>query len=589
MIKRWLILQILSFGLSFGICQAGESWPGVDLSLLSQAKGKSQSLQGEWRLYPGQFIEEADLAQLSARPYVKFKMPGQNWPELAPQRFATAVLALEGLPDEPLTILFDQFFATHRSYFAFEDDAGWHQTLLLQTGKLGTDRAGTIMEGRRVMARLPEKIRSGFIIVHMANFYSTGRIVGAPIIGFFPEFERSELIVKRWEGFFVLGSFFLLLITNLALFIQRPEDKASLSMAAVSLTLGLRYFSTEGLWSELFQGPHQAVWTLQQLGMILGNLLPGYFMVSFLRQNFPSHFPRRIVLAFRLVTGFILLWIVWELPLFKGGPQKLSYFTFLFMIPYCLIQSMRAAKAGLRGAGLSAIGTFIMAACVVNDGLIALAHAYDFIFLSHYGMIAYIFTQSMMVGKNFSFAFRTADRLSRELKLEVERQTRDAKAILNHVHQGLMTLSSEGLVNDDYAAFVKDLLETQNPSGQNITSLFLRKTDLTQEQQDNVMSVLCTVVGEDPLAFDMNVDNLPKMVVFQGRKVLELDWQPVVDESTQTVAKMLLAIKDVTTLRELEERNKQVQGDMQIIARLLEVSAEKFQIFHRSAKDMIGS
>ncbi len=108
-----------------------------------------------------------------------------------------------------------------------------------------------------------------------------------------------------------------------------------------------------------------------------------------------------------------------------------------------------------------------------------------------------------------------------------------------------------------------------NPSGQNIASLFLRKIDLTQEQQDNVMSVLCTVVGEDPLAFDMNVDNLPKLVVFQGKKILELDWQPVVDESSQTVAKMLLAIKDVTTLRELEERNKQVQGDMQIIARLL--------------------
>ncbi len=559
----------------------------VNLSSLSPTDQLSISLQGEWRIYPGQLLQEKDLPELGALPSATLEIPTNSWISVAPQKYATIVLPLTDLPDRPLVVLFSQFFYTHRSFFAWQDERGWHLGPLVQTGQVADNKLDNIMEGKRVMARLPRQVKSGYLLIQMSNFYGSGRIIGAPSVGLYPEFARIELVTKRWEAFFVLGCFFLLFISNFALFLQRPEDRPSLSMALVAVSLGIRYCSTEALWVEMFPGPKQLIWTLTSLGTIIGNLMPVYFMLSFASRSFPDYFPRKIVFGFRFLAFFTIAWTLTYLPNITAGPPLLSYLIFLFVIPYSLVQTARAAWNGQRGAALSTTGMAVMALAMVNDGLVAVAHVYDFIFVGHYGMLVYVVTQSMVVGKNFAHAFRTAHTLSRELKQEVERQTRDAKAILNCVLQGLLTLQSDGKVNDDYASFVKELFQVAEPSGQNIRQLLLEKSNLSQEQQDNVLTVLCTAVGEDPLAFELNVDNLPTQMIYEGNKILELNWQAIVNEKSRIVTKILLSIRDVTTIRELEKKNLEVQQDMQMIARLLEVSSEKFLIFYRSSQDMI--
>ena len=191
----------------------------------------------------------------------------------------------------------------------------------------------------------------------------------------------------------------------------------------------------------------------------------------------------------------------------------LVFMIFILFPPVLLFKSIRATIAGERGAGLAALGLGILLTTMLNDVMVGFS-LYEAPFVGHYGMVAFIFTQSLVVGKNFAHAFRTADRLSRELKIEVERQTRDAKAILNSVQQGLMTVDVDGVINDDYSAFLKDILNENEPEGKNLRDIFLDKTDLTREVKDMVMTVLVSV-GEDELAHEANADNLPSSAILK--------------------------------------------------------------------------
>ena len=264
----------------------------------------------------------------------------------------------------------------------------------------------------------------------------------------------------------------------------------------------------------------------------------------------------------------------------------LVFMIFILFPPVLLFKSIRATIAGERGAGLAALGLGILLTTMLNDVMVGFS-LYEAPFVGHYGMVAFIFTQSLVVGKNFAHAFRTADRLSRELKIEVERQTRDAKAILNSVQQGLMTVDVDGVINDDYSAFLKDILNENEPEGKNLRDIFLDKTDLTREVKDMVMTVLLSSVGEDELAYEANADNLPSSATFEDDKIIELDWQPVVNEKTDEVEKILIALKDVTALRALEMKNKETQREIEIITRLLDLNNERFLLFYRSSKQML--
>jgi signal transduction histidine kinase len=310
-------------------------------------------------------------------------------------------------------------------------------------------------------------------------------------------------------------------------------------------------------------------------------------IMLFLHHSFPRYISHWMVRGNQVfVAGCILLAVV----SYPSVPQLLMLAVngiFLVVPPLLMVQTIRAALKGQRGAGLSALGLGLMIIAMLNDILVAVNNAYDAPYLGQYGMLAFIITQSQVVGKNFAHAFRTAERLSRDLKVEVERQTRDAKTILLSVQQGLMTMNADGTINDDYSRFVTQILGDKAPEKQNIRKIFLDRSDLSREAKDMTMTILETSVGEDAMNFETNAGNLPSSLHFEGGRILELDWQPVVNEKTDLVEKILLAIKDVTALKALEARNQKTQREIDIITRLLEISTERFMLFYKSSRELL--
>jgi hypothetical protein len=213
---------------------------------------------------------------------------------------------------------------------------------------------------------------------------------------------------------------------------------------------------------------------------------------------------------------------------------------------------------------------------------------YEFIFIGHYGMLAFIFCQSLVVASNFVHAFRTAERLSQDLQIEVDRQTRDVKTILANIHQGILTVRPGLAVGDDYSQYLCEILQDKNIEGRNVLDLLFHSSNLSQEQKDMVRTILEGAIGESALNFEMNEDNLVRDTLLKDgqdrQKSVLIDWDPVVNEKSEEVEKILVTLRDVTELRAMEAKSRQQQRDMELIGEIIEVAADRFQNFLASSR-----
>jgi HPt (histidine-containing phosphotransfer) domain-containing protein len=255
-------------------------------------------------------------------------------------------------------------------------------------------------------------------------------------------------------------------------------------------------------------------------------------------------------------------------------------------------QLTRATWQRVRGASMALLGIALLVATMTND-VIVFVNQLSLPFIGHYGMVAFIFCQSLVVGSNFAFAFRTADTLSKDLQLEVARQTRDVKVILKNIHQGIFTIRGPGLVvGDDYSNFLERILETKSIKDRNAMDLVFAGSDLNAEQKSIVQTILEGSIHESPLNFELNQDNLVREMHLRTpsgqEKILLMDWQPVVDESHDVVEKMLVTLRDVTEFKAMELQNRKQQRDIELIGEIIEINPDKFDIFMKTGRNFIA-
>ena len=62
-----------------------------------------------------------------------------------------------------------------------------------------------------------------------------------------------------------------------------------------------------------------------------------------------------------------------------------------------------------------------------------------------FGMAFYAAFQTQILSARFARAFRTAEKLSKDLQIEVDKQTREIRSILDNMQQGIFTIDSEDM------------------------------------------------------------------------------------------------------------------------------------------------
>ncbi len=174
----------------------------------------------------------------------------------------------------------------------------------------------------------------------------------------------------------------------------------------------------------------------------------------------------------------------------------------------------------------------------------------------------------------------------------VEEKTRDIKSMLANIPQGIFMISAkDGLIMPDYSVHLASILGTKAISGRGVRDILLSRSDLSFDQIDQTETVLLSSLGYDSLNFEANQALLAKELLLnlpQGSKILELEWNPICDEN-DVVEKILVTLRDVTQIRELERQREQQQRELEAIGKVLQVPSDKFNNFLATCEDFMGS
>ncbi|WP_156492457.1 GAF domain-containing protein, partial [Oleiphilus sp. HI0080] len=129
---------------------------------------------------------------------------------------------------------------------------------------------------------------------------------------------------------------------------------------------------------------------------------------------------------------------------------------------------------------------------------------------------------------------RTLEAKVEERTAALHQKNQDIANMMANMHQGLFTITDGGLVHKEYAAYLETIFETDRISGRNVNDLLFANSTLGADARDQNITAVDAIVGEDSMMFEFNshcLVNEMTVAFDDGReKILELDWDPIVNE-----------------------------------------------------------
>jgi putative methionine-R-sulfoxide reductase with GAF domain/CHASE3 domain sensor protein/HPt (histidine-containing phosphotransfer) domain-containing protein len=186
---------------------------------------------------------------------------------------------------------------------------------------------------------------------------------------------------------------------------------------------------------------------------------------------------------------------------------------------------------------------------------------------------------------------RTLENKVQERTAQLRQKTNDINSMLQNMHQGIFTIHGHNAVHHEYSAYLETILGTGDVAGRDAMQLLFTDSNLTANTLDQIKASLAAILGEDAMMYDFNkhllVKEYSKKTPDGQHKVLELDWDPIKDEH-DVVEKMMVTVRDVTELRQLQAEARQQKWELEVIGQILAVSRQKFQDFVKTALAMLA-
>jgi two-component system chemotaxis sensor kinase CheA len=162
--------------------------------------------------------------------------------------------------------------------------------------------------------------------------------------------------------------------------------------------------------------------------------------------------------------------------------------------------------------------------------------------------------------------------------LLVQEQAKQIAHLLNNIQQGICTINHEFKIVGTYSPFLEEILGQKNLEGCSLFDLFFAQSTLNAEEKSILTSFLDTVLYHDIISFEMNHHLLVKELKWnqKGREATcEIDWIPL-QGGDQLVEQLMLVIRDVTSLRELQQQAQSNLLELQLIENLLRIDQIRF-------------
>jgi HPt (histidine-containing phosphotransfer) domain-containing protein len=211
--------------------------------------------------------------------------------------------------------------------------------------------------------------------------------------------------------------------------------------------------------------------------------------------------------------------------------------------------------------------------------------------LGFMGVLVYFIRNNMrmmtLIGEqNANLEARVEERTA-----ELSKKNADINAMLQNMKLGVSTVISGNRIHPEYSAYLRTIFEEEDLADEDLVATLFARSDLGVDLKDQIQAALGTILGEDAMMFEFNGHLLARemtVVTRSGaRKLVQLDWSPIPNEQGCT-EKVLLIAQDVTHLRELEAQSAQQQQELEIIARIIRISAAKFNEFVESTRRFLA-
>ncbi len=177
-----------------------------------------------------------------------------------------------------------------------------------------------------------------------------------------------------------------------------------------------------------------------------------------------------------------------------------------------------------------------------------------------------------------------------ERTFELSQKNDDIQAMLENMPQGLFTILDNKKIHPEYSRYLEDIFETKEIAGQSSTDLLFSGANIGSDTLDSVSNAIYAIVGEDEIGYQFNnsllIDEY-NIKIGHKTKYLALDWSPII--SGDIVTKLMVSVRDVTRLREMESEAQGQKRELDIISQLLNVSTEKVMGFKESASRYLAS
>ncbi|TVZ40295.1 chemotaxis protein histidine kinase CheA [Alteromonadaceae bacterium 2753L.S.0a.02] len=163
---------------------------------------------------------------------------------------------------------------------------------------------------------------------------------------------------------------------------------------------------------------------------------------------------------------------------------------------------------------------------------------------------------------------------------DLAEKNKDIQAMLSNMKQGLLTIETSGNIHHEYSAYLETIYETDKIANSNVIEFMFGRSTLNEDTVNQIDASISSIIGLDQMNYDFNSHLLVQeytVKINDNVKILSLDWSAILDDGN--VSKLMVSVRDVTELKELEHEAEGKKRELDIISQLLNVSNKKYKNF----------
>nr|MBU8893351.1 GAF domain-containing protein [Bacteroidales bacterium] len=397
----------------------------IDLEPVNIYESKSIKLQGEWEFFWNKLLEPQDFKNLKSGINPDYVKVPKSWTsyqidsvKIPNEGFATYRLIINKKADSTATIYGLKISSVFSNYILWING-----NLITEVGKVGTNDDLSVPQFKYqdipfILDPEKENTEKIEVIIQVSNFSHQRAGLQKPI--FFGTYEklRSESRFMDILNLIIIGIILVIGINHLNMYLFRRKDVSNLYFSIVSIVMILRNITTGDRIITYFI-PNINWELLVKLDNFSGfGTIPLFalFIYSLFKVDFPKAIKNIII-----IIGVIVTLLVFATPANFYGKYRMFFEIYILIFGLYLTFGVLLKSAIRRRptAFFAFLGMFILYATAINDVLSSMGLIQS-TYVAPYGLVAFMFIQSITITVKSAKAINENENLSDELTLEKE-------------------------------------------------------------------------------------------------------------------------------------------------------------------------